>query len=187
MLGLLLILISKSWGAPPRGLGMPFLRQGHMRRGVGGWGDNLFLPDFLPCMMPSMYEWRDGRMDGRITWWKKLHGKRPRHPLLYVTTTNIPNHYLPCMKSHLPNLLPHQHISNPLTLQTSVNMSFQKPNLQTHTTHTMWNLANLVHFASDPGGPKIGQKRKNQKEYLVEVVGCVCMCESLEVNKQTHT
>jgi hypothetical protein len=65
--------------------------------------------------------------------------KLPMHLLLneITMTTNIPNHYLPCMKSHLSNLLPHQQISNPLTPQTNVKMSSQKPNLQTHTTHTM--------------------------------------------------
>jgi hypothetical protein len=31
-------------------------------------------------MMPSMDGWRDG--------WKKLHGKWPRHPLLYVMNPN---------------------------------------------------------------------------------------------------
>ncbi len=42
------------------------------------------LPRFFSCMMPSMDEWRDGWIDGRVTWWKKLHEKWSRRPLLYV-------------------------------------------------------------------------------------------------------
>jgi len=34
--------------------------------------------------MPSIDGWQDGCMDGRVTWWKKLHEKRPWRPLLYV-------------------------------------------------------------------------------------------------------
>jgi hypothetical protein len=32
----------------------------------------------------AIHGWMMGRMDGRVTWWKKLHEKRPRRPLLYV-------------------------------------------------------------------------------------------------------
>jgi hypothetical protein len=62
--------VSKSWGCPPLGLGMPFLDSDTCTEG-GGEGI-YFCQGFLPCMMPSM--------DG----WKKLHEKRPQHPLLYV-------------------------------------------------------------------------------------------------------
>jgi hypothetical protein len=75
MLGLLLILISKSWGhPPPPGTGHAFPRQRHMRRG----GVIYFCQGFLPCMMPNMDGWWDGWMNG------KLHEKRPRRPLLCV-------------------------------------------------------------------------------------------------------
>lgn len=66
-------------------------------------------------------------------WWSPLPSPRnpklPMHLLLkeIAMTTNTPNHYLPCMKSHMSNLLPHQQISNPLTPQTNVNMPFHKP------------------------------------------------------------
>jgi len=84
MLGLLLILISKSWGCPPHPLGVEhaFLRQRHMRR--GGGGVIYFCQGFFSCMMPSIDGWQDGCMDGWVTWWKKFHEKQPRRPLLYV-------------------------------------------------------------------------------------------------------
>jgi hypothetical protein len=59
MLGLLLILISKSWVCTPRAR-HAFLRQRHMRRG----GVIYFCQGFFPCMMPSMDGWRDRWMDG---------------------------------------------------------------------------------------------------------------------------
>jgi hypothetical protein len=76
MLGLLLILTSKSWGwgCPPPRAGHAFSRQQHMRRN----GVIYFCQGFLPCMMSSMDGWRDEWMD------EKLHEKRPRCPLLYV-------------------------------------------------------------------------------------------------------
>jgi hypothetical protein len=67
-------------GAPP-GPGMPFLDSDTCARGRGVI---YFCQGFLPCMMPSTDGWRDGWMDGRVTWWKKLHEKRPQRPLLYV-------------------------------------------------------------------------------------------------------
>jgi hypothetical protein len=75
MLGLLLMLISKSWGCPPLGSGMPFLDSDTC---VGGEGVIYFCQGFLRCMMPSMDGWQDGWMDG----WtghvmKKLHDKWP--------------------------------------------------------------------------------------------------------------
>jgi hypothetical protein len=76
MSGLLLILISKSWGCPLPCPGMPFLDSDTCAK--GGEGGSYFGPGFLPCMMPSMDGWRDEWMDG------KLHEKRPRRPLLYV-------------------------------------------------------------------------------------------------------
>jgi hypothetical protein len=80
MLGLLLILISKSWGCPHPRARHAFPRQRHMHR-RGGY---LFCQGFLPCMMPSMDGWQvDGWMD------RKLHEKRPRRPLLYVMQVRI--------------------------------------------------------------------------------------------------
>jgi hypothetical protein len=55
MLGLLLILISKSWGCPPPGARHAFPRQRHMGRG----GVIYYCQRFLPCMMPSMDVWWD--------------------------------------------------------------------------------------------------------------------------------
>jgi hypothetical protein len=53
MLGLLLILISKSWGCPPLGPGMPFLDSVTCaERGI-----IYFCQGFLPCMMPSINGW----------------------------------------------------------------------------------------------------------------------------------
>ncbi len=66
MLGLLLILISKSWGRPPGG-GHAFPKHRHMRRGGGG-GVIYFYQGFLPFMMPSMDGWWDGWM--KKTSWK---------------------------------------------------------------------------------------------------------------------
>jgi len=69
----------KSWGAPS-GAGHAFPRQWHMRRGVVGY---LFLPGFS-SMNDAIHGWMTGRIDGWVSWWKKLHVKRPRRPLLYV-------------------------------------------------------------------------------------------------------
>jgi len=79
MLGLFLILISKSWGCP-LGLGMFFLDRNTCadRRVI------YFCQGFLSCMMPSMDGWWDKWADGWVMWWKKLHAKWPRRPLLYV-------------------------------------------------------------------------------------------------------
>ncbi len=78
MLGLLLILISKSWGCLPLGPGMPFLDIDTW--GGGGGVVYLFLPGFLPYMMPSMDGWWDRWMNG----WKKLHEKWPQHPFIFI-------------------------------------------------------------------------------------------------------
>jgi hypothetical protein len=56
-----------------------FLRQQRMRR-AGGY---LFLPRFF-SLYDAIHGWMIGRMDGQVTWWKKLHEKRPQHPLLFV-------------------------------------------------------------------------------------------------------
>jgi hypothetical protein len=61
MLGLLLILISKSWGCPP-GAGHPFPRQWHMRRGEGD-AIYLFLPGFS-SLYDAIHGWMMGWMDG---------------------------------------------------------------------------------------------------------------------------
>jgi hypothetical protein len=61
MLGLLLILISKSWGCPPLGLGMLFLDNDTCTRGGG-----LFIYAkvfFLVRCHPWMDDGTDGRMD----------------------------------------------------------------------------------------------------------------------------
>ncbi len=71
MLGLLLILISKSWGCLSLGPGMPFLDNNTCAEG----GGVIYLcQGFFPYMMPSMDGWMDG----------KLHKKQPQRPLLYV-------------------------------------------------------------------------------------------------------
>jgi hypothetical protein len=59
----LLILISKSWGCPPPGPGMPFPRFFSLYDAIRGWMTR--------------------QMDG------KIHEKRPRHPLLYVILVNV--------------------------------------------------------------------------------------------------
>jgi hypothetical protein len=81
MLGLLLILISKSWGCPPPplGPGMPFLDSDTCTEG----GVIYFCPGFLPSMMSSMDGWQAGWMDG------KLHEKQPWPPLLNVISSVV--------------------------------------------------------------------------------------------------
>jgi hypothetical protein len=74
MLGLLLILISKSFGCLPLGPGVPLLDSDTCAKRVGGY---LFLPGFS-SLYDAIHEWMTGRMDG------KLHEKGPRRPLLYV-------------------------------------------------------------------------------------------------------
>jgi hypothetical protein len=61
MLGLLLILISKSWGCPPPGSGMPFLDSDTC---VGG--GYLFLPGFS-WLYDAIHGWMTGRTDGWVT------------------------------------------------------------------------------------------------------------------------
>jgi hypothetical protein len=85
MLGLLLILISKSWGCPPPGAGHAFPRQRHMRRRGGG---NLFLAGFS-SLYDAIHGWMTRRMDG------KFHEKRPRRPLLYVISRLYQNRQIP--------------------------------------------------------------------------------------------
>jgi hypothetical protein len=63
---------------------MPFLDNDTCTEG----GLFIFCQDFFPCMMPSMDGWWDEWMDG----WKKLHEKRPRHPLLYVIKVGQKKH-----------------------------------------------------------------------------------------------
>ncbi len=53
------ILISKSWGCPPPGVGHAFPRPRHMRKG----GVIYFCESFFPCIMPSMDGWQDGWME----------------------------------------------------------------------------------------------------------------------------
>ncbi len=70
-------------GGAPLGAGHAFPRHRHMRR-RGGY---LFMPRFsslYDAIHGSMTGWMDRWMDGHVTWWKKLHEKRPRRPLLYV-------------------------------------------------------------------------------------------------------
>jgi hypothetical protein len=81
MLGFLLILISKSWGCPPRAR-HAFLRQRHMRREAV-----IYFCHFFPCMIPSMDGRRDRWMDG------KLHEKQSQRPLLYVITNWVMDLY----------------------------------------------------------------------------------------------
>jgi hypothetical protein len=95
MLSSLLILISKSWGCPPWGWACLSKTATHAERGAGGY---LFLPGFFPCMISSMDGWRNGWMEGRVTWWKKLHEKRPWHPLLYVIF--LQNHQVTITNTH---------------------------------------------------------------------------------------
>ncbi len=77
MLGLLLILISKSWGCPPCQSCLSSTAT-HAKR-----GDYLFLPGFS-SLYDAIHGWMTGWMDG---WWDewmdgKLHEKLPRRPLL---------------------------------------------------------------------------------------------------------
>jgi hypothetical protein len=76
MLGFVAILISKSWGCHPPGLGMPFLNSDTCAEGV-----IYFCQGFLP-LYDAIHGWMTGQMDGWMD--GKLHEKRPRHPLLYV-------------------------------------------------------------------------------------------------------
>ncbi len=78
MLGLLLILILKSWGCPPQP-GMPFLDSIPCAEG------GLFISarvSFPVWCHPWMYDRTNGWMDG------KLHEIRPRRLLLYVITVS---------------------------------------------------------------------------------------------------
>ncbi len=78
LLGLLLILISKSWGCPPLGQGMPFLDSDTCReRGVIYFCQVFFLVWCYPWMDDGTDGWTDGSRE-------KLHKKRPQLPLLYV-------------------------------------------------------------------------------------------------------
>ncbi len=61
MLGLLLILISKSWGWPPLGPGMPFLDRDTCAGGGGGC--YLFLPRFS-SLYDAIHGWMTGQTDG---------------------------------------------------------------------------------------------------------------------------
>jgi len=60
MLGLFLILISKSWGFPPPGPGMPFLDNNTCAKRGGGY---LFLPGFS-SLYDAIHRWMMGRKDG---------------------------------------------------------------------------------------------------------------------------
>jgi hypothetical protein len=64
MLGLLLILISKSWGCPPLGLGMLFLDNDTCTRG-GGY---LFMLRFS-SLYDAIHGWMMGRTDGWTDGW----------------------------------------------------------------------------------------------------------------------
>ncbi len=66
MLGLLLILISKSWGCPPR-VGHAFPRQRHMPRGVGVGGVFISARVFL-----AIHGWMTRRMDDETDGWMNL-------------------------------------------------------------------------------------------------------------------
>jgi hypothetical protein len=59
MLGLLLILISKSWGCPPLGPGMPFL---HSDTCTGGGRVVYFCPGFS-SLYDAIHGWMDGSRD----------------------------------------------------------------------------------------------------------------------------
>jgi hypothetical protein len=62
--------------ASPPGLGMPFLDSDTCAEQGGGY---LFLSGFS-SLYDAIHGWVTRRMDRR----KKLHGKRPQSPLLYV-------------------------------------------------------------------------------------------------------
>jgi hypothetical protein len=79
MLGLLLILISKSWGCPHLGPGMPFLHKDTFARaGRGCWG-YLFLPGFS-----FLYDAIHGWMTGRMNEWMKSFTKNDHDVLYYM-------------------------------------------------------------------------------------------------------
>jgi hypothetical protein len=63
--GFVAILISKTWGCPPLGPGMPFLDNDTCAK-----GGVLFLPGFS-SLYDAIHGWMTGWMDG------KLHEKRP--------------------------------------------------------------------------------------------------------------
>ncbi len=71
LLGLLLILISKSWGSPPPGPGMPFLDSNTWAEGRGVY---LFLPGFS-SLYDAIHGWMTGRTDGWTGHVKKIHKK----------------------------------------------------------------------------------------------------------------
>jgi hypothetical protein len=73
------ILISKSWGCPPLGLGMPFLDSNTCTKGGGGF---IYFCQGFFSLYDGIHGWMTGQMDG----WKKLHEKQPRRPLLYVNS-----------------------------------------------------------------------------------------------------
>jgi len=64
------ILISKSWGCPPPGLGMPFLDSNTCAEGEG----YLFLSGFS-SLYDAIHGWMMGWMDGWTGHMKKLHEK----------------------------------------------------------------------------------------------------------------
>ncbi len=88
MLGLLLMLISKSWGChPPPGWAC-LSRQRHMCTGGGGGGIFLF-QGFFHCNIPTMDGWRDGWMDG----WKASRKTT-------MTSFTVCNYNLVCCWAH---------------------------------------------------------------------------------------
>jgi hypothetical protein len=74
----------KILGVPPLGAGMPFLDNDTCAEGGGGY---LFMWGFS-SLYDAIHGWMTRWMDGRVTWLKKLHKKRPRCPLLYVILSN---------------------------------------------------------------------------------------------------
>jgi hypothetical protein len=79
MLGLLLILISKFWGCPPLGLGMPFLDNDTYAEGELFISAKVFFP--LWC-----HPWMDDGTDG---WMDESHDEKNfmknNHDVLYYT------------------------------------------------------------------------------------------------------
>jgi hypothetical protein len=94
MLGLLLILISKSWGCPPLGPAMPFLDRDTCTEEGLFISARVFFPVWChPWLDDRTDEWMDDRtdewMDDKTDEWMdgKLHKKWPRRPFLYVIST----------------------------------------------------------------------------------------------------
>jgi hypothetical protein len=115
MLGLLLILISKSWGCPPRGLGMHFLDSDTCAEG-GGY---LFLPGFF-SLYDAIHGWMTRQMDGWMDG-SREKASRKMTTTSFITSLNpVPNAKV-CvyLRVHITKLQLHTTFPKPLYIPHS--------------------------------------------------------------------